>query len=132
MLISERDAQEFRDTANREVIDMWLEALRSGTYRQGVGALLTHTPEGEEQYCCLGVLCDLYDLEVADQTRWGGENNYHTKITRNYEDEEGSLPNSVCEWAGITNPVHDTLADLNDTEGLSFEQIANVIENLLK
>jgi hypothetical protein len=33
--------------------DLWLKALRSGEYPQGIGYLL-----GSKGYCCIGVLCD--------------------------------------------------------------------------
>lgn len=45
----------------RELRDKWCEALRSGKYLQGRGALRVVTAEGVDSYCCLGVLCDLVD-----------------------------------------------------------------------
>lgn len=38
----------------------WLEALRSGKYEQGRGALL----DGGK-YCCLGVLCEVAGLKIT-------------------------------------------------------------------
>jgi hypothetical protein len=40
-----------------EIKKMWLEALRSGQYKQGGGAL---RPHGGNEFCCLGVLCNLH------------------------------------------------------------------------
>jgi len=37
-----------------EVKKLWIEALRSGKYEQGRGAL-----NKDGKFCCLGVLCDL-------------------------------------------------------------------------
>ena len=34
----------------------WVRALRSGKYEQATGAL-----RNEDGFCCLGVLCDVYD-----------------------------------------------------------------------
>lgn len=42
---------------NPEIKTKWVEALRSGKYKQGKKSLRSR--EGDK-YCCLGVLCDLY------------------------------------------------------------------------
>lgn len=39
-----------------EVKEKWLKALRSGEYKQGRNTL--YNPD-TDQYCCLGVLCEL-------------------------------------------------------------------------
>lgn len=39
----------------------WVEALRSGEYRQGTMYL-----RREGKHCCLGVLCELAGLEISD------------------------------------------------------------------
>lgn len=41
----------------KQVIIKWLEALRSGEYVQGKGALKAH--DNKDRYCCMGVLCDV-------------------------------------------------------------------------
>ena len=38
----------------------WLDALRSGKYRQASESLRTN-----EGYCCLGVACDVYHQEMS-------------------------------------------------------------------
>ena len=45
---------------NKAVIKRWVKALRSGKYKQGLGALKATDSEGKPRYCCLGVLCDLH------------------------------------------------------------------------
>ena len=46
----------------------WLDALRSGEYKQANGALHEIDPAtGAASFCCLGVLCDLHRKE----TKWG-------------------------------------------------------------
>ena len=95
----------------KEVAELWVKALRSGDYRQGFGRL--RTPE--DNYCCLGVLCDISPIPM-----------------------EMNLSNSlpvieVVKWAGLSsdNPrISDgrALTTLNDAAGLSFNQIVDFIE----
>jgi hypothetical protein len=105
---------------NSQVKQLWVEALRSGLYKQGIGVLRNT----ENEYCCLGVLCDIYD----DQG-WGQPNDYMYP----YFGSEGFLPLKVQEWAGITNEGQlisaedHTLVHFNDT-GSSFTEIADFIE----
>ena len=47
----------------KRVLTKWLKALRSGKYKQGRGALCQIDKKGTESFCCLGVLCDLYNKE---------------------------------------------------------------------
>ena len=45
---------------NKELKEKWLTALRSGEYAQGNGAL-RKPGDAKDSFCCLGVLCDIYD-----------------------------------------------------------------------
>jgi hypothetical protein len=81
----------------KEIKKMWLEDLRSGTYRQGVGQLRESTPGLSEEYdkfCCLGLLTLRYALEHGEEfnKEW---------------DARPYLPEEVVEWAGLhsDNPV---------------------------
>jgi ribosomal protein L20 len=38
----------------KEIRNLWIERLRSGTIKQGIGRLAI-----EDTRCCLGVLCDI-------------------------------------------------------------------------
>ena len=64
---------------------LWVAALRSGDYEQGIGQL-----RNENKFCCLGVLCDLHA-----QT--------HPKIAaketnpNEYLGDTGYLPHKVME-----------------------------------
>lgn len=105
-------------------------ALRSGEYRQAVGALKTY----EERYCCLGVACD-----ISGKGKFEDDNLFEDFETG--ECEENYLPWSVAEqlgWGHNTQGfltfkdrrVHSsnlTLAGLND-DGFTFDQIADLIE----
>lgn len=109
---------------------LWLEALRSGDYKQGKGYLRTN-----EGHCCLGVLCEVAIANGVPVTR-EEEQGYH------YYDSDCAMPPAeVMEWAGLDvgNPTvldrdnpnfETTLATMNDS-GASFEKIAAVIEEQL-
>ena len=43
----------------KEFATKWLEALRSGNYKQGMGLLYN---EDTGSYCCLGVVCKLCNV----------------------------------------------------------------------
>lgn len=116
---------------NEDVKRQWVSALRSGEYEQGYERL-----KGDGRFCCLGVLCDLaVDAGVVD----GWRKKKVADLVLNSIGAHGEvdfLPREVQEWAGIDekNPVVDdgeTLTGLNDVEGLSFEEIANIIEEEL-
>lgn len=121
---------------NREIKAKWVEALRSGTYKQGRHALR----RANDTYCCLGVLCDLHAKETG--ARWKGPN-WSGHYIYGEEEESGGLPKEVMEWAGLPTdnglvrlPMWNsqegcsTLAYKNDY-GASFEDIANTIEQHL-
>ncbi len=118
---------------NAGIKKAWLEALRSGRFRQGRGRLHKVTPEGHE-FCCLGVLCELYGkcnkktIELAVGIS-----------TVAYDNTTHQLPLRVMEWSELENStgavpsatgVKRNLADLNDT-GSSFAELADVIEGEL-
>jgi hypothetical protein len=108
-----------------EIKNKWVAALRSGEYQQGL-----HNLKSNNQYCCLGVLCDLYIKE----------NNLDWVFTSFYD---FSIPPLVVqEWAGLDtgNPrvltkshrhSDQNLVALNDTLRYSFPQIADIIEEQL-
>lgn len=109
-----------------EVKAKWLEALRSGKYKQTTGNL-----KDDVGYCCLGVLCDVYrNTKKAKGVRW--ENGY----IRNKKGELGGgfLPFFVMKWAGLFSvdphirSRSRNLSSLNDQERLSFNEIASLIE----
>jgi len=122
---------------NTEVKQLWIDALLSGEYPQGRNAL-RNTYEGRDNFCCLGVLCDLYQKEHPEtkweyvdwQDKWffddGGER------------KEGVPTGVVYDWAGLDEVVpvvsyrgvKDALAVLND-RGVSFAEIAQIIEEQL-
>ena len=132
----------------------WIRALRSGEYEQyHQGALSSrrdHHPEEPDQFCCLGVLCDIYiqqnDIDEAELRLWESRGMLYS--------ETELLPTFVYEWAGLSTgspsvyldddgePItvtsedaydsyneHD-IADLNDS-GYTFRFLADCIEKSL-
>lgn len=127
-----------------ENVQKWLDALRSGDYEQGKSAL-----RSGDQYCCLGVACEVYRKETG-QGEWQGRElaGGVTSIWafRDGYDESSLLPSRVREWLGIKtvsanfnrpvlgNGTDDpcytcyTLTDLNDCGDYTFTDIADFIE----
>lgn len=111
---------------NRERIALWVQALRSGDYKQGSSALCWVDADGSCRWCCLGVACDVaakngLDIETRDfeaQRYFGGACFY--------------LPPEVQEWYGFDSQdpyLKDRKAShWNDARGYNFAQIADAVE----
>jgi hypothetical protein len=54
-----------------DIKQKWVNDLKSGEYKKGKGYL-----HKEDTYCCLGVLCDLYQKETG-QGAWTDAPNKH-------------------------------------------------------
>lgn len=119
---------------NPEWKTKWLEALRSGEYSQGT----TRLRRSDDTYCCLGVLVDLCIREGAVDYGWEETGlgyfatGPHGQILAT-EGDTASLPAEVASLAeihsmGKRGDGRAALYALNDSHGLSFEEIANVIE----
>lgn len=120
---------------NQVVKEQWLRALRSGAYQQNRGALRTG-----DQFCCLGVLCDLASKQgVGQWTR--GQGTYIFDTRSDIDGENLLLPPAVQDWAGleIRNPKvkgYYGIADFNDGTNeehvsLDFPALADLIETSL-
>jgi hypothetical protein len=124
-----------------EVKKIWVEALRSGDYKQTEGQL-----KDTFGFCCLGVLCDVYAEKVLKQEpHWipPYEDTEEKGINFFSEDAE-SLPWQLAKALNLDSSrkikgpfdeesrcVQDVLADLNDTRAWDFKQIADFIEENL-
>lgn len=118
---------------DKVVAQRWVNALRSGEYRQTDGAL-----QNDSGFCCLGVLCD---LAVKDGVIPPPRVDDETEVTLYGGPDELAdhelPPTSVHVWSGL-NPkttyvipelgLEETLYGLNDDRGFDFRQIADVIE----
>ncbi len=120
-----------------DIKDRWVGALRSGEYKQGKGRLKT----SDGNFCCLGVLCDLYLLETGGSWQLAPDDK---PCMRDEAEEEGYgnwsvLPSAVQDWAGlefddptvltVKAPIRGrALSKCNDMYDEDFEQIATWIE----
>lgn len=121
---------------NPRVKQLWIEALRSGKFKQAQGRLKT-----ENGYCCLGVLCELHRREVGG-TEWKRYSSEEGKYI--YDGHIMDLPWSVVSWADLdqSDPriidafigdvyLHsEKMSGLNDS-GETFGTIATLIEEKL-
>lgn len=134
---------------NKELVKQWVEALRSGKYKQGRKALKNR----DNEFCCLGVLCDI-SREHFVGLDWDIEEEAEPSTSAIYciAGTIGVLPESILNYVGketledkkvvissanakISDLVkkylklpHTYLTELNDVYKLSFEQIADIIE----
>ena len=139
---------------NQEIKQKWVEALRSGKYKQ-----TTYVLRREDSYCCLGVLCD-----IAGRGKWSIENDEiddsesgklysYTDIDLNFSDfeclpwslalaldfEETSVKVQIVEkylnsiicsegLFAVNGNMYLPLTRINDELQLSFNQIADILE----
>ena len=94
----------------------WLKALRGGEYRQGTDAL-----RRENEYCCLGVLCDINGVRwirpEPGLSSWRVVRAWYT-----------GLPSpAMMRKYGLSKDVATELAGRND-DGFTFAEIADWIE----
>lgn len=108
-----------------------VEALRSGRFRQGRGALRPT----EETYCCLGVACEVFK-EATGRGSWDSDTYPSARWSLFRVDDcasKMSLPLPVLIWLGWATPQgarqgsEQSLANCNDL-GHSFRDIASYIE----
>lgn len=106
----------------------WVAALRSGEYQQTTGRL-----RRGENFCCLGVACEVAGKHGITRRVGDGYAAYPEDGWPNSSD----LPYEVQRWLGLDSPagalveMHAgkfTLDGLNDAALWGFKQIADVIE----
>lgn len=112
---------------NKQLVDKWVAALRSGEYKQGHGRL-----NKNGNFCCLGVLCDVAGIPKTQSSRG----------VCSYGQSSESLDVNVRAVVGVDSmlgePKHGyrvdvsgrsyaSLADANDNN-VSFADLADWIE----
>lgn len=130
---------------NQENMRLFIAALRSGEFRQGLSTLASKKAEDEHwKYCCLGVACEVAIRNgVVVEVREEGIT-YNFKVERYcriYEGTSTVLPPSVREWLGLTADEADPrlltghigehksyATNLNDNGQWTFEQLAEGFE----
>lgn len=116
----------------KSVMKKWVKALRSGKYKQGRGRLNT-----ANNFCCLGVLCDI--SKVGEWKAIPRKEEEYVKGAKYYSTNElryGQLPGDVMKLAGMQSGTGGInfpkgelrLTTLNDIRKRSFKQIAAFIE----
>lgn len=130
---------------NPEIKKRWVEALRSGRFKKGTGKLHWYREDTPDEFCCLGVLCEIaIEDGVVKRNLKELYNGYRFySYTGLGTDAEDFLPGDVREWAelNINNPYYlargereDLLENraylsvMNDNEYTTFDEIADVIE----
>jgi hypothetical protein len=111
----------------KHIKKLWLKELRSGRYSQGKDALVKEHENQPTQFCCLGILTNLYVEETGDAMVWE-----RTKTT---------LDEAVVKWAGLNSDDPEIEPDQimgyrlasykNDVEEKNFLEIADMIEKNL-
>lgn len=90
----------------------WTEALKSKKFEQGTGAFCRNN-----QYCCLGVLCEISALPkvvVHNDTEYMGRS--------------ATFNHHMNEYFGLDYKQTNVLMDLNDAHRKTFDEIADWIE----
>lgn len=118
------------------VVEQWVAALRSGKYQQ-----TSNTLHDDVGYCCLGVLCDLYQQAHPSMAMWEKLEDLGWAITVGGSSERLALPPEVQEWTKLRTRrgnhsawwedeeyIGLSLSYLNDT-GTPFHMIADIIES---
>lgn len=89
----------------KEIAEKWVEALRSGEYKQVRGSL-----KEDGRYCCLGVICEINGKDKAGLKKGN------------------ALPSKTAlKFFGLSYGEASALANMNDG-GRSFKYIAKHIE----
>lgn len=103
---------------NEQVKKMWLDALRSGRYKQGQNVLHAYNSVGDERFCCLGVLCDIAVKHNVVARSEEAKPNYpeidgHNTAGFSYGWQSAmvDLPVEVIKWAGL--PICDDDNDID-------------------
>lgn len=112
----------------------WLEALRSGKYKQGKEYLELTNDDGVVTNCCLGVLCRILDVpakvEITATIFEGTHDSLGDGDTNLNCDGATYPPKDIIIKAEIPVAEIVQLAVLNDG-GKSFNEIADYIEEKL-
>lgn len=111
---------------NRELVEKWVAALRSGEYKQTTGCL-----RDIGLYCCIGVSYNIHDkcnwdLDFEEEQYLETET-----LPRYIEDDYGSNVEVIHPITGTKQRLKYILSDLNDYRNYNFSQIADYIEATL-
>lgn len=134
----------------KELKRLWIEALKSGEYEQGEGALKVSqkydamtdaaTILPKAQYCCLGVLADVAiknGFLVEYEGKWVGET-FFIRLPDDWDESEnlggefeltGEFESlKVMELFGLPQECHDRGIGMNDGDSKHGIEQANFVE----
>lgn len=113
---------------NEKPKQLWINALKSGQYKQYCGAMIDEDLEELEglkcekkSMCVMGVLAHValeaanLKLTLANWKKFSDNNEYPTDRT--------------VKWAGLSWDEVEKLIDTNDARKMTFKEFANHIEN---
>lgn len=106
-----------------EMKQKWINALRSGNYKQTYGRL-----KHNDAFCCLGVLCDISQLSSWEKEEPLFGIGIRERYIVDHEQAYTKLPSIMKFSYGISDLDEIHLIKMNDS-GRSFEEIAKYIEN---
>lgn len=113
----------------QSLVKKWLDALRSGKYKQGLGRLRNVYNE----FCCLGVLCD-----IVDNSQWQAPKPGMPYYSYSPEGSTAIPPLAIRKLLGMlsSQPINNVVNYsyfmwLNDL-GQNFTEIAKEIEKKAK
>lgn len=118
---------------NKELVKLWVEALRSGQYRQIADRLRRELDTGYG-YCCLGVLCEIAKPLASEELlerKLQDDGYIPTEINKLLQQQaiDGSLIARFRELV-VQMPSGNLTAVtiLNDDLQMSFNEIADLLE----
>lgn len=104
---------------HQEIKEEWIEALRSGKYKQATGKLRV-----DDSYCCLGLLCEIQGAEWRPLDRAPRRVIFALAI-------DGRTDYPATEYRADLSMIQmRDLAEMND-RGKTFAEIADHIEKNL-
>ena len=124
-----------------EIKKLWIDALRSGEYKQQAGSL-RQVYYNKPCFCALGVLCEVALKHGIKGFHHGPDRGYYIGPTADGRYENHALPAPVREWAGDNampyivlvvdsegKPIKEvSIAKLNDRCELTFSEIADMLD----
>ena len=103
---------------NKQIKEQWIDNLTNGKYVQGQGRLCNP----ENQFCCLGVLSDMYIKAHRSEVRWDAqEDEEPIFMSETTIFEAYYAPEVVLDWAGIEYPEGNAT---NEVDGHLFNKSA--------
>lgn len=107
---------------NPNIKSKFIDALRSGRYKQGKEKYVEFKFFQSNKFCAIGVYIDLF-LQFKKMT-W--QDLFDLTVT-NEEKYYQIVLEEIKEWGGI-DAANDTIILMNDVDNKTFEEIADFIE----